>query len=104
MSKTSIFLPLALEYDPDERESLQKSLGVSENELLGLMMKIGRIVHADDDADEMFAQKTLMRMIQEHEVSANMVLHLACQGAVDLWKIFADGILLVLDAEKESKE
>lgn len=108
MSKTSIFIPLAAEYDPDEKESLQKSMGVSENELLSLMMKIGRVIkesaEEEDDENPPRAQQALMKMIQDKELSDNMLLYLACYGSQQLWALFADGIFLVLDAEAERKE
>jgi hypothetical protein len=108
--KTTIGLMMAIEYDPDETESLQKSFGVTENELLALMMKIGRSAKeasakADDDEEAgIYAQDVLMNMIKEHTLTDNMILYLACFGANKLWEGFADGIFLVLDAEEETKK
>ena len=111
--KTSIFIPMALEYDPDEKDSIQKSLGVTENELLSLMMRIGRSVQEkseeeenkdEEDKEGVFAQDILMEMIKNHELTDNMILYLACFGSNKLWESFADGIFLVLDAEKESRK
>jgi hypothetical protein len=109
--KTTVGLMLAIEYDPDEKDSIQKSFGVTENELLALMMKIGRLTkEASDKAEDdeegagVFAQDILMEMIKGHELTDNMILYLACYGLSKLFETFADGIYLVLDAEEETKK
>lgn len=103
--KQPIALLMAAEYDPDEKESIQKAFSVTENELLSLMLRIGR--EAKNPSREWlgaYVQDQLMEMIKGHELSDNMILYLACYGASKLWEGFADGILLVLDAEDEKKQ
>lgn len=105
--KQPIALLMAIEYDPDEKDSIQKAFGVTENELLALMRKIGRAAKDasnDEDSPGVYAQDVLMEMIKNHELSDNMILYLACFGSNKLWEGFADGIFLVLDAEDELKD
>lgn len=106
--KQPIALLMAIEYDPDEKDSIQKAFGVTENELLALMRKIGRAAKdasgEDGEGPGVYAQDILMELIKNHELSDSMILYLACIGSNKLWEGFADGIFLVLDAEDEAKE
>ena len=105
MSKESVFLPLAFAFDPDNLSSLQESFGVTENELLAFMKRVARWVRDDSENEsenKAFAQKTLIPMFQRGEVSGNLIMFFASNGAVALWEKFADGMLLHLDAEIES--
>jgi len=103
MSKTSVFLPLAFEFDPENLESLQESFQVTDSELFNFMTKIGRMLK-NDEVDNDFAQKTFVPMIQNGEVSANLLILFAANGALEFWKDFCDGITLMLDAEKEKND
>ena len=98
-------MPVVVEYDPTEVESLQKALRISDKELFEFAKLIGQTVNGKDDDDPaQFAQNMLMQWIQEERISANLLLYLACKGSTEVWQTFGDGILLMLDADKEQEE
>lgn len=100
MAKTSVFLPIAFEFDPNAELAVD-AFGFSDKEKLELLMSIGRLVNGKDSDDLPLSQHTFMELRKDGKISDGLLIHLAVYGLKEMWNDYANGILLMLDAEKE---
>jgi|ERR1041385_387460 hypothetical protein len=100
--KTSIFLPLAFEFDPKERLAVD-AFGFTDREKFSLLRAIGERVNNVDEEDLPLPHETFMELRNLGLVPDGLLIHLAAYGLKCMWDDYADGILLMLDAEKEKE-
>lgn len=97
--KTSVFLPLVMEYDDDVGD-WEKSFGVTAKDKHALMTAIAR-KHCELP-EEAYVTNILMESIKE--MSPGMILYLASRGAWKMWKKYGDSAVLAIRAEEETRK
>lgn len=106
MAKTSIFIPLAAQYDPSEKR-FKEMFGLSDIEVRDILVRVYEKVRTLKDADEddpVTSTDLFMEELQAQKVSPEMTLFFAAYGFQKMFDDSAQGLSLYFYAAKAEKK
>ncbi len=93
----SLFIPLAIEYDPSET-SYKDTFKFTSKDVYEVMKSMYEIKIKDD---EIKIADIFMDLIQDKKIPDNLILYFATYGACELFENYKCGLGLSLDANDE---
>ena len=96
-------MTLAFSFDPKERLAVD-AFGFTDREKFALLRAVGELVNGKDEDDLPLSHETFMQFREDGKIPDGLLVYLAVFGLKEMWGDFAEGILLLLDAEAEEPE